>query len=96
MDTRYDIVISIRTPNGMMEIGNFFIGDDMDFSLSTFNSLSGYNDTDEKSILRIELVKKVEDTPVQYLANISCTLDQYLENCRIITRDAFKFFTLER
>lgn len=95
MNTQYNIIISIKTPEGMQEIGNFLIGDDADFALATFNSLNGYSDTDEKCVLQVELVKKVRQTPVQYLAGISCTLDQYVENCRIITRDAFKFFTLE-
>jgi hypothetical protein len=80
----------------MMEIGNFLIGDEQDMALATFYSLNGYNDTDEKSVLRIELVKKARETPAQYLSGISCTLDQYVENCRIIARDAFKYFTLER
>lgn len=96
METQYNIVISIKTPEGMMEIGNFLIGDGLDMALATFSTLNGYNDLDEKSVLRIELIKKAVESPVQYLAGISCTLDQYVENCRIIARDAFKYFTLER
>jgi hypothetical protein len=96
MDTQYNIIISIKTPQGMLEIGDFFIGDDEEMALATFYSLDGYNETDEKSVLRIDLVKKQAEAPEQYLAGISCTLNQYVENCRIIVRDAFKYFTLER
>jgi hypothetical protein len=96
MDAKYNIVISIKTPEGVMEIGNFFIGDDEDAALTTFYSLNGYNDADDKSVLHINLIKNLSDTVAQYMASISCTLDQYVENCRIITRDAFKHFTMER
>ena len=96
MNAKYNIVISIKTREGIMEIGNFFIGDDEEAALTTFYSLNGYNDADNKSILHINLIKSLSDTAAQYIASISCTLDQYVENCRIITRDAFKYFTMER
>lgn len=95
MEYRYCFVVSIRTPGGLLEIGTFYIGNDMDFALATFHSLKGLSDTDEKSILRIDLVKKRRDTLVQQVAHICCKLDQYAENCKVITRDAFKFFAIE-
>ena len=79
----------------MLEIGNFFISDDIDFAWGTFNSLLGKEYNAETSILRIDLAKKTSDR-TEYLRSIGCTLDEYVENCRIITRDAFKFFSLER
>lgn len=95
MEYRYCFVVSIRTPGGMLQIGTFYIGNDIDFALTTFGNLKGNSATDEKSILRIDLVKKLNGKPVQYIAHICCMLDQYVENCKIITRDAFKFFAIE-
>lgn len=96
MEELFNIVISIKTLAGMQEIGNFFIGDDEKMALATFYSLNGFDDTDKKSVLCIDLVKKRREKQTECLASISCTLDQYMENCRIIARDAFKYFTLER
>lgn len=95
MEIQYNIIINIKTPEGMLEIGDFLIGDDEDFAHTTFGSLNGYS-YDEQGVLRIDLVKKRGRAPAQYLESISCTLDEYVENCRIITRNAFKYFTLER
>lgn len=80
----------------MMEIGNFYIGDDHEFALTTFDSLLGEPEVNEHSKLRIDLTRKVGEDKDESIKSISCILDQYVENCRIITRDAFKFFTLER
>lgn len=96
MERHYNIIITIKTPFGRREIGNFYIGDDLEFALLTFSALNGFDDADVKSVLRIELVEKRTYAAAESLAGLSCTLDQYVENCRIIACDAFKFFTLLR
>jgi hypothetical protein len=94
MDSQYNITISVKTPGGMLGIGNFFIGNDSDFAHTTFNNLKG--NKDEQGMLRVDLTEKPpKPYPGKRLKSITCSLDQYVENCRIITRDAFKFFTME-
>ncbi len=77
----------------MMEIGTFLIGNDSDFAHSTFSNLQG--NKNEEGMLRIDLTESPQHVPTKRLKSITCSLDQYVENCRVITRDVFKFFTLE-
>jgi hypothetical protein len=97
MDTEglYNIVINIRVPGGMIEVGNFFIGNDPELATETFNELKGNGNIQGSGMLRIDLVKRNTSPPHECLQSISCTLDEYVANCRIITRNAFKFFTME-
>ncbi len=96
MDTAYNIVISIRTLQGMLEIGNFFPGTDTAFAHSVFDQLKGDLTSEDDAFIRIDLEKKQEHTLPERLKSISCTLNQYTENCRIITRELFRFFALEK
>ena len=91
----YDFIINIRVPGGMIEIGNFFIGNDLNLASDTFSELRGDHTIKGKDVLRIDLIKKNSVPPHDCLKSISCSLDEYVENCRIITRNAFKFFTME-
>ena len=96
MATLYTITVSIRALQGMRKIGIFFLGTDTDFAHAVFDSLNGNLALNEDALIRIDLENKKEDgTPVR-LKSISCTLNQYAENCKIITRDVFKYFTLEK
>lgn len=94
MKSRYDIAISIKTPEGMIKVGGFLIGNDAEFANTTFDSLKGNSEIDEHCLLRIDLVNKGGDYET-FLKSISCSLDEYTENSKIITRDVFKYFTLE-
>lgn len=96
MDTTYNIVISIRTLHGMLEIGTFFLGTDVDFAQRVFDGLQGASILEDDALIRIDLEKKESDILPARLVSISCTLDEYAENCKVITRDIFKFFTLEK
>ncbi len=96
MDTVYNIVVSIRTMQGMMETGTFYLGTDNDFAHGVFDSLQGDLTADDDVLIRIDLEKKDRNTLPVRLKRISCTLNQYADNCKIITRDVFKFFALER
>ena len=96
MDTIYTVVISIRTLQGMQEIGTFFLGTEVDFANSVFDSLKGDLTSKDDVLIRVDLEKKEEGILPVRMKSISCTLNQYAENCKIITRDIFKFFTLEQ
>jgi len=96
MDTVYNIVVSIRTIQGMMETGNFYLGADKDFAHSVFDSLLGDPTADDDVLIRIDLEKKERNKLPVRLKRISCTLNQYAQNSKIITRDVFKFFALEQ
>ena len=94
MEAQFNIVVNMKTPKGLLEMGNFFVGNAPDFALNTFRILSGSNQTD--TMLRMDLVKKeVTETLGEIIETKGCTLDQFTRNCKIIARDVFKFFTLE-
>ena len=96
MENAYSIVISIRTLQGMMEVGNFHLGTDEDFAHSVFDNLQGDLTADDDVMIRVDLEKKAKNMLPVRLKRISCTLNQYAQNCKIITRDVFKFFALEQ
>ena len=79
----------------MLEVGNFYLGADEDFSNSVFDNLLGDITTDEDALIRIDLETEAKNMLPVRLKRISCTLNQYAQNCKIITRDVFKFFALE-
>ena len=80
----------------MREVGTFNLGDDKEFVLGVFESLEGDITNEDDALIRIDLEQKDDHTLPVRLKSIRCTLDQYAENCKIITRDIFKFFTLEK
>jgi hypothetical protein len=96
MNTQYTTVISIRSLQGMQEIGTFFLGTEADFANSVFDSLKGDLTSKNDVLIRVDLEKKEEGILPVRMKSISCTLNQYAENCKIITRDIFKYFTLEK
>jgi hypothetical protein len=95
MERAYNIVVSIRTPQGMLEVGNFYLGTNEDFANSVFDNLHGDLTADDDALIRRDLEKEAKNMLPVRLKRISCTLNQYAQNCKIITRDVFKFFALE-
>jgi len=96
METTFKISVQIRTLKGMKEIGSFQMGSSADLAKNTFNSLKGDPLLANTAYLRMDLVKEGEWYLPVCISSIGCTLDEYTENCRIITRDAYKYFTLEQ
>jgi len=94
MSTEYNIVINIASWQGMREIGRFFIGADGDFANDIFAKLKGDSTSKDVALIRIDLEKKEDDNTPARLKSICCSLNQYIENCRIMTLDIFMFFTL--
>lgn len=95
MSTTYYITTHLRMPHGMLETGRFFVGRDKEFALQLFNSLKGSSAIDKHLLLRIDLIVTGEKGPEIPFGSISCTLNEYTESCKIITREVFKYFTLE-
>ena len=96
MEVVYNVIVNIKIVKGMLEIGSFFLGDDIDFASGVFNNLKGDPEVKDDTVMRLDLVKKEENDLPLLLYSKSCTLDEYTENCKIISREVFKFFTLEK
>ncbi|WP_439585825.1 hypothetical protein [Dyadobacter bucti] len=93
-ENTYFVTINMKVPQGMMEVGRFFIGSDKDWAMESFGRLRGESHTSEDDVLRLDLLEKHEGTDL-LLGQLSCTLDQLEQNCKLITVDAFKYFNLE-
>jgi hypothetical protein len=49
---------------------------------------------DDKSILHFDLVESINGLPAS-LEMISCSLEELAENCKIITKETFRFINME-
>lgn len=78
-----------------IDYGKLFIGEDPEFARQLYDSLQGQLNPRTQLMLYIDLVKNAGNTylPIQSKA---CTLEELTENCRIITRETFKFLNLEK
>jgi hypothetical protein len=93
METRYYILISIKTVDGIESFAQFFIGNDRRRGYTIFELLEGDDEVDEEKILYMEFMETVNGLPVN-LRIINCTLGQLASNCRIITKEIFKLKNL--
>jgi hypothetical protein len=89
MDTRFYILISIKTLEGIESFAQFFIGNDRQRGYAIFSKLKGSDETDEGKLLFMEFMETVNGLPAN-LKIIHCNLDQLAGNCRIITKEIFK------
>lgn len=94
MATRnFYIVLNIKTSNGFQTFGKFFLGSDMKFADKIFQKMKGTKKITRDTIINLELTETKNELP-QNIQMISCTLDELGENCKIITREIFKFFNM--
>jgi hypothetical protein len=93
----FKVVVNIGTPRGWVEVGCFCLGCDAPAALATFTKLKGNPNAGRPFNLRLDLLKQTDDDSLpELLSSVGCTLNEYAENCRVITRDLFKYLALER
>ncbi len=95
METAFYILIYLKTPKGFESFGRFYIGDKEDLARELFDQLKGGDEWMDDCILQIDLMETKNDLPVN-LKVIGCTLTELAENCKIITKEAFKIFALSQ
>lgn len=88
MQTRFYIICHIKTPGGPEAYGRFEIGNDRETATQLFEKLKGDKEVNEQNMLCIELMETSNGLPIN-INILSCTLDQLMENCRIITKEVF-------
>ncbi|MFI5187315.1 MAG: hypothetical protein ACHQF0_11355 [Chitinophagales bacterium] len=87
------ILVNIKTSNGFQTFGKFFLGSDRRLADNIFRKLKGTKKISKDTILNLELIETKNELP-QNIQMISCTLEELAENCKIITRETFKFYNL--
>jgi hypothetical protein len=94
MDTQFYILVTLKTPKGLDSFGRFFIGNDRDRANALFKKLKGTDEATEKDLLFLEFMETAKGLPLNL--NIkSCTLNQLVENAKLIAIEVFKLNNLE-
>jgi len=87
------ILLNVKTSNGFQTFGKFFIGSDRKFADRIFSKMRGVKKITRTTVLNLELTETKNELP-QNIQMISCTLDELAENCKIITKETFKFYNM--
>lgn len=92
METQFYILLSLKTKQGFVNYGQYFLGDDRSAANELFDQLKG--DRDLAAPLHIDLMETVAELPVR-IKTICCSLDELGANCKLITRELFRLKNLE-
>ena len=87
-------MLSLKTPQGFIDYGQYFFGDDRDIANQLFGQLKGDKNIKESCILHIDLIETAGELPVK-IKTICCTLDELAYNCKLIAREVFRLKNLE-
>ena len=94
METQFYILLSLKTPQGYSDYGQYFFGDDREAAHRLFEQLQGSADIKASCLLHIDLMETVNELPVK-IKTICCTLDELGDNCKLIAREIFRLKNLE-
>jgi hypothetical protein len=89
MKTQFYIVLSLKTPQGFVNYGEYLIGNQRDAAGMLFDQLKGNSALEERAVLHIDLIETENEVPVN-IKSKSCTLEQLGWNCKQIAREIFR------
>lgn len=95
MKSFFFINIKMKVLDGTIDYSKFFVGDDKEFASNLYNNLNGHLDPEFQYVLHVELIENSEDNMI-IMQRKGCSLEELTENCRLITRETFKFLNLEK
>jgi len=93
METSFYIAFNMKTPDGFESFARFNIGNREKPARNLFEKLKGTADNVEDCILQMDLMETKNKLPLN-IKVLGCTLEEMAENCKEITKEAFKIFTL--
>ena len=94
METQFYILLSIKTPQGFLNYGQYFLGDDREAAESLFGQLQGSGAPADPIILHVDLMETAGELPVR-IKTIGCTLEELCENTKLIAREIFRLKNLK-
>jgi hypothetical protein len=94
METQYYILLSIKTPQGFVDYGQYFFGNDREAAYGLFRQLKGNPTISANCLLHIDLMETVNGLP-EKIRTICCTLDELGANSKLIARAIFRLKNLE-
>ena len=94
METQFYLLLSLKTPQGFINYGQYFLGNGRKAAEGLFNELQGTSSPPESTVLHIDLMETVDELPVK-IKTIGCTLDELCENTKLIAREMFRLNNLK-
>jgi hypothetical protein len=95
MKTQFDIVLSLKTPQGFVDYGQYFIGTDREVAWALFDKLKGSRSLIDRALLHFDLMETENEVPVS-VRTLYCTLDELGWNCKQIAREVFRLKNIRR
>lgn len=94
MKTQFYILLSLKTPKGFSDYGQYFFGDDREAAYGLFGQLKGSGELKDGCPLHVDLMETVNELPVR-IKTICCTLEELGANSKLIAREIFRLKNLE-
>ena len=94
MRTQFYILLSLKTPQGFLDYGQYFFGNDRETAYGLFRQLKGDENIKDSCLLHIDLMETIDGLPAR-IKTICCTLDEVGANCKLIARELFRLKNLE-
>lgn len=94
MKTNFYILLSLKTPSGFENYGQYFIGDDSEAAYALFEQFKGDRMITDKALLHLDLMETVGELPVK-IKTICCTLEELGCNCKLIAKEIFRQMNLK-
>lgn len=94
METQFYILLSLKTPDGFADYGQYFFGNNREAAYELFRQLKGNEKIKGNCLLHIDLMETINELPVK-IQTICCTLDELGANCKVIAREIFRLKNLE-
>jgi hypothetical protein len=94
MNEVFYITADMKGCQGYIEYCRFILGTGIEAAQDIFEQLLGLPDTGSEGMLRLSLVQP-GSAPYEVLATKYCTLNELGNNCRLITRELFKYYNLD-
>ncbi len=94
MQSQFYIILSLKTPAGFINYGQYFFGNDRQAADELFDQLQGSRTITGQALLHIDLMETVNELPLK-IKTIGCTLDELAHNTKLIAREIFRLKNLE-
>ena len=94
METQFYILLSLKTPQGFIDYGQYFFGNDREAAYHLFGALKGSVELKDNCLLNVDLMETVDSLPVK-IKSICCNLEELGINCKLIAKEIFRLKNLE-
>jgi hypothetical protein len=94
MEKNFYILIHLKVKGELQTIGKFYIGHNREAAYGLFKKMKGNSAANGTEVLFMELTETLSELPTN-IKMLSCTLNELSENCRVITKEIFKWNNMD-